>query len=466
MKKDIKCILAAAAVIFMCGGARGEEAPAAPVAPAMPAYPAMTAAPATPEPLTPMSWDDCVKMAAKNHPDLISAQQSIKSSQADRSITASGLFPQISTDLNASRSKSSGGSSSGGSSGGSGGFSSGSSGAINNYTYGVTGNQLIFDGFQTINKVNSAAENIKAAQQSYYFTSSQVRQRLRVAFINLLNAQESVKISQEIYDRRRQNYELVTLSYEAGTENKGSLLTEQANVRQALYNISVAKRGVELAQRQLTKEMGLLQLVPVMAKGDFIVKDAAIVKPDFIAIGANNPTLQKLIALKNAASFNVKSAKGEFLPTITASGDAGKNDSVWPPKGNEWTIGAAVSFPIFEGGKRFADVSKANALLTKAEADERSSRDGIIQSLTDTWTSLQNALDNVDVQNQFLSAADERAKIAEAQYSIGFVSYNDWTIIENNFASAKTTYLNAEAQALTAEANWIQAKGETLENVQ
>jgi outer membrane protein TolC len=203
-----------------------------------------------------------------------------------------------------------------------------------------------------------------------------------------------------------------------------------------------------------------------MAKGDFIVQDSAREKPDFIALAANNPTLQKLIAQANAASFNVKTAKGEFLPTITATGGADKDDSVWPPKGNQWNIGAAVSFPIFEGGKRLADVSKANALLTKAEADERSSRDGIIQSLTDTWTSLQNALENVDVQNQFLTAADERAKIAEAQYSIGFVTYNDWTIIENNFASAKSTYLNAEAQALTAEANWIQAKGETLENVQ
>ena len=449
MKKEIKYILAGAAIIFICGGTRAEEAPAAP------------------ESVTPMSWGDCVKISAKNHPDLISAQQSIKSSQADKTISASGLFPQISTDFNASRSKSSGGSSSGGSgsSGGPGG-SGGGSNAVNNYNYGVTGNQLLFDGFQTINKVHSAAENIKAAQQSYNFTSSQVRQRLRTAFINLLKAQEAIKIEQEIYDRRRQNYELVTLRYESGMENKGSLLTEGANVRQAQYDISVAKRGVELAQRQLTKEMGLLQLVPVMAKGDFIVTDPAREKPDFIALAANNPTLQQLIAKKNAASFNVKTAKGEFFPTITASGGADKSDTRWPPEGNQWNIGAAVSFPIFEGGKRVADVSKANALLTKAEADERSSRDGIIQSLTDTWTSLQNALDNVDVQDQFLTASEERAKISEAQYSIGFVSFNDWVIIENNLVSAKNTYLTAEAQALTAEANWIQAKGETLENVQ
>ncbi|MDD5072657.1 MAG: TolC family protein [Candidatus Omnitrophica bacterium] len=414
---------------------------------------------AAPDSVTPMTWDDCVKEAAKNNPGLVSAQQSIKSSQADKKISASGLFPQISTDFNATKSKSSGGSSSGG-------LSGGSTGAVNNYNYGVTGNQLLFDGFQTINKVNAAGENIKAAQQSYNFTSSQVRQRLRAAFVNLLRAQESVKISQEIYERRRQNYELVTLRYESGRENKGSLLTEGANVRQAQYDISVAKRNVDLARRQLTKEMGLLQLVPVEAEGDFIVKDPAREKPDFISLAANHPSLQQLIAQKNAAIYNVKTAKGEFLPTITAQGSANKSDTRWPPGGNQWSIGAAVSFPIFEGGKRFADVSKANALLAKAEADERNSRDGIIQSLTDAWTSLQNALENVEVQGQFLTASEERAKITEAQYSIGFVSFNDWIIIENNLVSAKQSYLNAQAQALTNEANWIQAKGETLENIE
>ena len=457
MNRYVKYIFIITGIIFICNAGRAAEAPAVTTAPAVTSV--------APETGTPMTWEECVKEAAKNHPDLVSAQQSIKSSQADKTISASGLFPQISTDFNASRSKSSGGSSSGGS-GGSGGGSSGGSNAVNNFNYGVTGNQLIFDGFQTVNKVNAAAENIKASQQSYNFTSSQVRQRLRAAFVNLLKAQEGLKISEEIYQRRRQNFELVTLKYEGGIENKGSLLTEQANLRQAQYDIEVSKRAIELAQRQLTKELGRLQLMPVLAKGEFAVKDDARAKPDFIALAVNHPTLQQFAAQKNAAAFNLKTAKGEFLPTITANGGADRSDSVWPPKGNSWNIGAAISFPIFEGGKRLADISKANAQLTKAEADERSTRDGIIESLTDTWTSLQNALENVDVQNTFLTANEERAKIAEAQYSIGFVTFNDWLIIEDNLVSTKQSYLNAQAQALLAEANWIQAKGETLEYAQ
>ncbi len=422
-----KYIAICAAMLFIYNGARAEEL---------------------------LTWDDCVKEAAKNHPDLISAQESVKSSQADKAITASGLFPQVTGDLNASRS---GNPATSGSS---------STKTTNSYSYGVNGSQLIFDGFQTVNKVNAAAENIKAARESYKFTSSQVRQRLRAAFINLLKTQEAVKIREQIYDRRRQNYELVTLRYEGGMENKGSLLAEEANVRQAQFDVTQAKRGIEVAQRQLTKEMGRNRMTPTIAKGDFVVKDAAREMPDLVAIAANNPSLQQLVAKKNAATFNIKTAKGEFLPSITASSNAGKSDSKWPPKGDQWSIGAAVSFPIFEGGKRLADVSKANALLTKAEADERSIRDSVIETLQSAWASLQNDLDNVDVQRVFLTASQERAKIAEAQYSIGFVTFNDWIIIENNLVTAQNSYLNAQAQALISEANWIKAKGETLENVQ
>jgi outer membrane protein TolC len=79
---------------------------------------------------------------------------------------------------------------------------------------------------------------------------------------------------------------------------------------------------------------------------------------------------------------------------------------------------------------------------------------------------LQDAIETVEVQKKQLDAAEERAKIAEAEYATGFISYDNWTIIEDNLVSAKTRYLDAEANALFAEANWVQAKGEVLEYAQ
>jgi outer membrane protein TolC len=119
--------------------------------------------------------------------------------------------------------------------------------------------------------------------------------------------------------------------------------------------------------------------------------------------------------------------------------------------------------PIFEGGLRLAQVSQAQALLNQLRANERSTRDSAVLTLEQTWAALQDALENVQVQRKSLIAAEERSKIAEAQYSIGFISFDNWTIIEDNLVSAKLNFLNAQVNALLAEASWIQAKGETVE---
>jgi outer membrane protein TolC len=395
-----------------------------------------------------LTWEDCIKEAAKNHPDLIASQESVKQSEASKKITASTLFPQVDSNLSAKTART----------------DTGTSNATGDtYTYGVTGTQLLFDGTKTINNVKAAKEFIIAAKQGFRFTSSQVRFRLRTAFVNLLKAQEMLRITEEIYNIRRGNLELITLRYQSGLEHKGALLTAEANLAQAQYENSQAKRDVEVARRELTKEMGRTQLTPIEVKGDLKVKDAAQEKPDFEALAKNNPSLQQLIAQKNSADFSLKSAYANFSPTLSGQAGANKSSSHWSPQNDQWNLGLTLSMPIFEGGLRFAQVSQAKALLNQLRANERSTADGVVLTLEQTWAALQDAMDNVQVQEKSLIAAEERSKIAQAQYSTGFISFDNWTIIEDNLVRAKTTFLDAQANALLTEANWIQAKGETLE---
>lgn len=411
------------------------------------------AAEAPAQPAEVMTWEDCVREAAKNNPDLVSAQQSVYSAKAQKGITGSALFPQISIDASASKSKRETGE-----------FSDVEEESTNTFSGDISGSQLIFDGFKTSNDVAAAAENIKAAQEGYKFSSSDVRFRLRDAFTSLLKAQDSVRIKEEIFQRRRQNFELVTLRYEAGREHRGSLMTEEANLLRAKYEVVQAIRDVESAQYKLAKELGRTPPADLMAKGDFYVA-SAVEKPDFEKITLSHPALQRLVFQKNSAAFTLKSAKAQFFPSLTANGNVGKSDTDFPPENDSWSVGATVSVPIFEGGRRIEQIKKAEADLKKAEADEKSRQDALIRDLDSAWTGLRNAIDNAGVQKKFLAATEERARIAEAQYSTGFITFDDWIIIEDNLVSAKKSYLDAQAAALVAEAAWIQAKGETLENV-
>jgi len=396
-----------------------------------------------------LNWQDCIKEAAKNHPDLIAAVEEVKQSEAAKKITVSGLYPQVNAGLDASIARNASD------------RSPASTG--NSYSYGVTGTQLIFDGTKTIQNIKAASENIKASQQNYRFTSTQVRLNLRSAFINLLKAQELIRVSEEIVKIRKSNLELITLRYESGLEHHGALLTAEANLAQADFQLSQAKRAVELAQRQLTKEMGRREFIPMSVKADFKVVDTAADKPDLEALAKNNPSLLQIIAQKNAAEFGLKSAYANFSPTLSGSAGANKNGSHWVPQGDQWNLGLTLSMPIFEGGLRLAQVSQAQGLLNQLKENERSTRDGLVVSLAKTWAALQDAIETVDVQDKNLLATEERSKIAEVEFGTGFITYDNWTIIEDNLVQAKTGYLNAQANALLAEANWIQAKGETLE---
>jgi TolC family type I secretion outer membrane protein len=395
-----------------------------------------------------LSWQDCIMEAAKNHPDLIAAVEQVKQSEASKKITASTLFPQVDASLGASTGRTDTGT---------------SSSTADSYNYGLSGTQLIFDGTQTINNVKAAAENIKSSKENFRFTSATVRFRLRSAFVNLLEAQESLKITQEIYDIRRGNLELITLRYESGLEHRGALLTAEADLANAKYGIDQAKRALEVAQRDLVKEMGRRQLTPIEVKGDFWVSDTVKEKPDFLSLVKNNPSLKQLIAQKNAAQFSLNSAYANFSPTLSGSAGAGKAGSNWEPKNDQWNLGLSLSVPIFEGGLRFAQIDQAKALLNQLRENERSTKDGLVLTLEQAWAALQDAVENVEVQRKSLIASEERSKIAQAQYSIGLIAFDNWTIIEDNLVSAKNSLLSAQTNALLAQASWIQAKGETLE---
>lgn len=396
-----------------------------------------------------LAWSACVQEALKSNPDLVSAAESIRQSEAGVAIARSKRLPQVDSSLSSGRSGADG------------------SGTGDSYSYGVSARQLLFDGGKTKTDTTISKTQLQATEFKYDVTSAGVRRNLRLAFVDLLKAQRQVIISSDILTRRKQSTKLIRLRYEGGREHKGSLLTAEAKEAQAEFDLAQARRDVEMTQSNLRELLGRPAEAgkeEIVVQGKFETVSVDRMKPDFVKIAGSTPLVKELMAQSSVAMLGVKSAKAGFYPGVYASADAGRSASEWPPDNDQWSVGLSMSLPLFEGGSRMADVDRANSVVRQAEADRRSAFLNAAATLQVKWINMQNAVERVRVREKFLEAAKERARIAEGQYAASLVIFDNWIIIEDDYVLADQALLESQAGALTAEAEWIYAKGGTLEN--
>ena len=396
-----------------------------------------------------LTWLDCVGEALKNNPDLVSASESVRQSEASVAANRSKMFPSLSGSLSGERS---------------GGDESDMS---DSFAYGVSARQLLYDGGKSLSDTRSSSERLSASRFRYDVTSAGVRLSLRSAFVDLLKAQRQVTIAEDILSRRKQSTKLIRLSYEGGREHRGSLMTAEAKEAQAEFDLAQARRNVEMAQSKLRELLGrpaLSGMDDLAVKGRFEPSVQEKDKPDFVKLAESTPLVNELISQSNAARLGVKSSKADFYPSVYASAGASRSASDWPPEKDQWNAGVSMSLPIFEGGSRVADVSRAKSVARQAESDEKGGRLSASAVLREKWIRMQNAIEKISVREKFLDASRERARISEVQYSSGLLGFDSWIIIEDDFVLAEQSFLDAQAGALTAEAEWVNAKGGTLEN--
>lgn len=392
-----------------------------------------------------LTWEQCIQESLLHHPDMIKAKENVFKARAQKRSAVGYLFPQISGSVRETTSKTEGQEKS------------------TSYAYGVSGTQLVFDGFKTFYEIAEANKRLESAQMRYKEISSDVRLRLRKAFILLLKAYKLIDLTDGIALRRSQSLKLVHVRYDAGREHRGAFLTAVANDAQARFEVEQAERNIDLAIQRLTKELGRTYRRTLAVEGDLSLERGYNEKPELAQLVVENPTMLKVGAEKDASLVSLKSARARFFPDISASGSASKSDSEWQPETYRWSAGVSLSVPLFYGGRNIAAVARAKTVYEEARAQEQSTRDSIILSLDEKWKNLVDAIGKVEVRKKFLDAAEERARIGEAQYATGLLSFDNWIIIEDDVVRVKKTFLDVQAYALIAEAEWRWVQGKTLE---
>ncbi len=395
-----------------------------------------------------ITWDDAVRSARENNPDLQAAKLAADSAELALKASGADYFPAISLGADYGRSGTETRLSGGGT----------TKTADNSYGISASARQSLFSGFRTIAGRQIAKARYESALMDLQRAESNLAQSLRADFIHLLTAQENLVLVRKISARRAENKRMISLRFDAGRENRGSFLRASAQAAQAEYEVARAARGLKVSQRNLAQSLGRDFYDTMAVTGTFTI-DSEASDANIGALAKQTPDYRKQEAAVQQARGSLVEARSGFYPDLSASGSVRRSDNDFPLNRDSWSLGLSLSYSIFSGFSDLFGAKRANVELRRSNILLDGSKRSIEANLENAYAGFWDAVGQADVQKQFLAAAEERAAIARAQYTTGLISFQDWDIIESDLINTQKQNLTALRDAATAGAAWRNAQG-------
>ncbi len=195
---------------------------------------------------------------------------------------------------------------------------------------------------------------------------------------------------------------------------------------------STESEALALDQRRAVLEHALAVLVGEVASNFAVAPTAWSTALPVIPAGVPSTVLTRrpdIAAAQNtmqAAQARVGVAKAAWFPTfsLTANGGYAAPDikDLFKLSTQAWGVGALLSLPIFDGGRREAGVQGANADLSIALANYREQVLVAFRDVEDQLAALRLLADQSEAQSRSVASSSRATLLSGSRYRNGFVS--------------------------------------------
>lgn len=336
--------------------------------------------------------------------------------------------------------------------------------------FGVSIQQIIFDGFYTTSEVDRSRFEASAEQWALFAAAEDMALDTARVYINYIQSEQVLTLAeknlathQNIYEQIKQRTNSGLASTADLSQITGRLARANANVISAMNNFYDAKseyiRIVELPPEAL--------IVPV--------PDADMLPIDLIAgvIMAQemHPILKSATKDIQAAESQKESSKSGYYPKLTFEFDGSWDNNLDAVNGdvngvqgyyNELVGMIRVKYNLFAGGKDLATEREAAYSLSESKEIRQRAERQIVESLSLAW----NAYELLTPQKMFIKehviAAKETQLAYRQQFNLGQRTLLDLLDTENELFEARKDYLTAEYEEVMSQYRLLNATGQLL----
>lgn len=364
-------------------------------------------------------------------------------------------------------------------------------GTDNNWNGGFSVSQTLFRGEAIVGI--SSAKLFKAAQaENMRATSQQIVTETRIAYYNVLIAEEQLRLQEATVERLQENLKENRARQRAGMLDEYDVLQVEVQLSNEEPLLTEARYAVRQAYRELLLTMGLPVELDIQVQGNMgefdIVAESAdteanenIKKVDQLtpySYEANKDlmdiatdlrgdirVLDKQNELKNR---EIRAIKSRFLPTLSANynlnwaaAEAGPPDffGTEETRARSQTIMLNLTVPLFQGFERTANLNIAKIEKRDLELQQEDAIRSAKNEIQAAKESLNQAIETSTAREKALEQAREGYRRARSRLENGIGSQLDLTNAEFQLRQAEMNYAQMVFNYLSAKAQYDQAIG-------
>jgi multidrug efflux system outer membrane protein len=149
-----------------------------------------------------------------------------------------------------------------------------------------------------------------------------------------------------------------------------------------------------------------------------------------------------------AANADIGAARAAFFPRITLTGffgtASGELDGLFDSGTKAWLFAPQLAAPIFDAGRRQANLDVAKVRRDTAVADYERTIQTAFRDVSDALSAQRWVAEQVAIQRRALGAQQERARLAQMRYDRGSATFLE--------------VLDAQRDLLTSEQQLVQLR--------
>lgn len=390
-----------------------------------------------------------IDLALQNNHSVKSAQWTYEAAKAGVSQAAAAKNPSAGYEYNAKRSSVNG------------------QNALQNGTSKSFGNQFavtvpIYSAARdaAVEAARYTREGKGAALEAQYQTS-----KLQAAkdYYGLIMNRNKVDIAQQSvrdYDAHLTN---VNQQYAVGIVAKSDVLASKTSLAEAQTNLVSTKNAADIAESTLNKYIGL----PVATKVEtadrelgYAPYNVTLEQARAYAMLHRAELVEAAMAVKQAEE-NVNKAKAGHLPSVDGSLSKSWGGDSWSGTGdsNSWTIGAGVTWSIWDGGATNESIKVQKANLEAAKEANLEQIDAVALQVHQAYLDMKAAEQTINSTRVAVEQGQENFRIATLRYRAGVGINLDVLDAETKLSTARNNYVDALYNYNIAVATLEQAMG-------